>query len=175
MFSAHCVHAAHSVPSAHACVWAKARTHRPCKLGKAEACGRQTARTAHAPRRCRAVAKASSAVEPAQGAGTGSADVVVQTAEPYITHTWRWREHAINYAVRTRVLRSLALVVYLLSADGAVHATAQVAGSGKPILIVHGFGASIGHFRRNIPELAQTHKVCKYGPACGASCCLHRS
>ena len=29
------------------------------------------------------------------------------------------------------------------------------------MLIVHGFGASIGHFRRNIPELAQTHKVRK--------------
>ncbi len=56
-----------------------------------------------------------------------------------------------------------------------MHATAQVAGSGKPILIVHGFEASIGHFRRHIPELAQTHKVCKYGHACGASCCLHRS
>ncbi|KAK9846485.1 hypothetical protein WJX81_005091 [Elliptochloris bilobata] len=61
-----------------------------------------------------------------------SPDAVVQTAEPYITHTWRWRDHTINYAV---------------------------AGCGKPVLIVHGFGASIGHFRRNIPELAQTHKV----------------
>jgi hypothetical protein len=116
MLSAHCVHAAHGVPSAFACVWAKARTRRP---GEAEVYGRQTARTARAPRRRRAVAKASSAVEPAQGASTGTTDVVVQTAEPYITHTWRWREHAINYAVRTRVLRSQALVVYVLSADGA--------------------------------------------------------
>ena len=29
----------------------------------------------------------------------------------------------------------------------------QVAGCGKPVLLIHGFGASIGHFRKNIPAL----------------------
>ena len=29
-----------------------------------------------------------------------------------------------------------------------------VAGSGRPLLLVHGFGASIGHWRKNIPVLA---------------------
>ena len=57
----------------------------------------------------------------------------MQTAEPYITHTWQWRGHNINYAV---------------------------AGCGPPILFVHGFGASLGHFRRNVPALSQTYKVC---------------
>ncbi len=36
---------------------------------------------------------------------------------------------------------------------------AQVAGCGKPVLLVHGFGASLGHWRKNVPALAQTHKV----------------
>ena len=56
----------------------------------------------------------------------------MQTAEPYITHTWQWRGHIINYAV---------------------------AGCGPPILFVHGFGASLGHFRRNVPALSQSYKV----------------
>jgi pimeloyl-ACP methyl ester carboxylesterase len=29
----------------------------------------------------------------------------------------------------------------------------QVAGSGSPILLVHGFGASVGHWKRNIPAM----------------------
>ena len=36
----------------------------------------------------------------------------------------------------------------------------QTAGCGKPVLLVHGFGASIGHFRKNIPALcAAGYKV----------------
>ena len=42
-------------------------------------------------------------------------------------HTWIWRGHKIRYVS---------------------------AGCGKPILLVHGFGASYGHFKRNIPVLA---------------------
>jgi pimeloyl-ACP methyl ester carboxylesterase len=30
-----------------------------------------------------------------------------------------------------------------------------VAGTGKPLLLIHGFGASIGHWRKNIPVLAE--------------------
>ena len=34
-----------------------------------------------------------------------------------------------------------------------------MAGSGPPCLLVHGFGASSGHWRKNVPLLAQAHKV----------------
>lgn len=57
----------------------------------------------------------------------------------------------------------------------------QVAGCGPPVVFVHGFGASIGHFRKNIPALSQSYKVysqfpqsCKvYGSSvssCNAAC-----
>ncbi len=83
--------------------------------------------------------------------------MLVQTAEPYITHTWQWRGHNINYAV---------------------------AGCGPPVVFVHGFGASIGHFRRNIPALAQSYKACSARPvqlqypasilpACMRACTVH--
>lgn len=40
---------------------------------------------------------------------------------------WHWQGHKIRYTV---------------------------AGSGKPLLLIHGFGASIGHWKKNIPVLA---------------------
>ena len=40
---------------------------------------------------------------------------------------WRWQGHKIRYTT---------------------------AGTGKPLLLIHGFGASIGHWRKNIPVLA---------------------
>lgn len=40
---------------------------------------------------------------------------------------WNWQGHKIRYTV---------------------------AGTGKPLLLIHGFGASIGHWRKNIPVLA---------------------
>ena len=40
---------------------------------------------------------------------------------------WNWQGHKIRYTV---------------------------AGEGKPLLLIHGFGASIGHWRKNIPVLA---------------------
>lgn len=46
------------------------------------------------------------------------------TLEPL---TWTWKGHQIQYAVM---------------------------GSGRPLVLVHGFGASIGHWRNNIPALA---------------------
>lgn len=42
--------------------------------------------------------------------------------------TWMWRGHSIQYTVM---------------------------GQGKPLLLIHGFGASIGHWRKNIPPLAE--------------------
>lgn len=41
--------------------------------------------------------------------------------------TWIWRDYPIQYTV---------------------------SGSGKPLVLVHGFGASLGHWRKNIPALA---------------------
>ena len=41
--------------------------------------------------------------------------------------SWTWRNHKIQYCVT---------------------------GVGKPLLLIHGFGASIGHWRKNIPTLA---------------------
>jgi pimeloyl-ACP methyl ester carboxylesterase len=35
----------------------------------------------------------------------------------------------------------------------------QSAGCGEPIVLVHGFGLSSFHYRRNIPELAKQYKV----------------
>jgi pimeloyl-ACP methyl ester carboxylesterase len=43
------------------------------------------------------------------------------------TLTWIWQDHHIAYTVQ---------------------------GSGKPLILIHGFGASIGHWRQNIPVLA---------------------
>ncbi|MGA7937275.1 MAG: alpha/beta fold hydrolase [Kovacikia sp.] len=43
------------------------------------------------------------------------------------TFTWDWKTYAIQYTV---------------------------AGHGQPLLLVHGFGASLGHWRKNIPVLA---------------------
>lgn len=44
------------------------------------------------------------------------------------TQTWTWQGHQIAYTVM---------------------------GSGQPLLLIHGFGACIGHWRQNIPVLAQ--------------------
>ena len=42
--------------------------------------------------------------------------------------TWNWRGHQIKYSVT---------------------------GEGQPLLLIHGFGASIDHWRKNIPVLAE--------------------
>ncbi|CAA0827775.1 alpha/beta-Hydrolases superfamily protein [Striga hermonthica] len=49
---------------------------------------------------------------------------------------WVWKGYAVNYFVYPQI-------------DG------DVAGVSPPLLLVHGFGASIAHWRRNIPTLAQ--------------------
>jgi pimeloyl-ACP methyl ester carboxylesterase len=55
---------------------------------------------------------------------------VVTQLEPSSTLeklTWNWQGHTIKYTV---------------------------VGTGRPLLLIHGFGASLGHWRRNIPALA---------------------
>ena len=48
-------------------------------------------------------------------------------------HTWTWKNHQIQYTVM---------------------------GTGQPLVLIHGFGASIGHWRNNIPTLAaRDHQV----------------
>lgn len=50
-----------------------------------------------------------------------------------VTETWQWRGFPIRY---------------------------QSAGNtGTPLLLIHGFGASSDHWRKNLPELAQTNRV----------------
>lgn len=59
------------------------------------------------------------------------------TAVPYSTHSWEWKDQG-----------------------GEVHKIKwATAGCGKPVLLIHGFGASIGHYKRNIPVLASKYKV----------------
>lgn len=47
--------------------------------------------------------------------------------QPLEQLTWNWQGHTIRYAVQ---------------------------GTGQPIVLIHGFGAAIGHWRNNIPVLA---------------------
>jgi pimeloyl-ACP methyl ester carboxylesterase len=56
--------------------------------------------------------------------------VLTQQLTPATTFeklTWTWRGHKIQYTVK---------------------------GTGRPLVLIHGFGASIGHWRKNIPVLA---------------------
>ncbi|MFN9175261.1 MAG: alpha/beta fold hydrolase [Synechocystis sp.] len=51
----------------------------------------------------------------------------IATEYPLESHVWHWGEYQICYTVQ---------------------------GEGKPIVLIHGFGASIGHWRKNIAPLA---------------------
>lgn len=53
-------------------------------------------------------------------------------SDGWSSHTWKWRGHTIHY---------------------------KTAGCGEPIVLVHGFGLSSFHYRRNIPILAKNYKV----------------
>ena len=93
-------------------------------------------------------------------------DSVVQGVEPYITHSWKWRDHTINYAVSTWTFSLSAWNDFVPCAGNpqlqpSVICRLQVAGCGPPVVFVHGFGASIGHFRKNVPALSQDYKVSK--------------
>ena len=51
----------------------------------------------------------------------------IATTTPFETLNWNWQGHRIQYTVM---------------------------GTGQPLVLIHGFGASIGHWRKNIPVLA---------------------
>ena len=52
---------------------------------------------------------------------------------PIVNRVWEWQGLPINYQ--------------------------QVGDSGPALVLIHGFGASVGHWRKNIPALAQQHRV----------------
>ncbi|MBD2665190.1 hypothetical protein B6N60_02442 [Richelia sinica FACHB-800] len=58
--------------------------------------------------------------------------MTITTSHSQVTHfekrLWNWQDYQIQYTVQ---------------------------GNGQPLLLVHGFGASIGHWRKNIPVLAE--------------------
>lgn len=56
-----------------------------------------------------------------------SSTAATPSSTPLETRFWTWQGHRIAYAVQ---------------------------GSGVPLILIHGFGASIGHWRQNIPVLA---------------------
>jgi len=49
------------------------------------------------------------------------------------TQIWQWRGYPITYQTQGE--------------------------QGPPVILVHGFGASLGHWRKNMPELAKTNRV----------------
>ncbi|HEY9666373.1 MAG TPA: alpha/beta fold hydrolase [Coleofasciculaceae cyanobacterium] len=51
-----------------------------------------------------------------------------QSAKTIEKHLWAWQGYQVQYTVM---------------------------GTGKPLVLIHGFGASIGHWRKNIPALAE--------------------
>jgi pimeloyl-ACP methyl ester carboxylesterase len=59
--------------------------------------------------------------------GVESVTESVAIAPPFEIKNWTWRGYSIRYAVK---------------------------GSGQPLILIHGFGAAIGHWRQNIPALA---------------------
>jgi hypothetical protein len=94
------------------------------------------------PRGARALRRAAAG----DGGGNGSGGVSTGTVDPAAASspsssleelyrscaTWTWRGMRMNYLVR---------------------------GEGPPLLLVHGFGASVGHWRRNIGVLSESYTV----------------
>ncbi|CAM6111154.1 unnamed protein product [Calypogeia fissa] len=62
----------------------------------------------------------------AEPSTTKNLDILPFKPEGY--NYWQWRDHKVHYVVQ---------------------------GEGKPIVLIHGFGASVFHWRYNIPELAK--------------------
>ncbi len=55
------------------------------------------------------------------------------SAYPVSSHYWQWKGQKIRYQ--------------------------QSGTTGPPLLLIHGFGASSDHWRKNLPDLGQTHRV----------------
>ncbi|CAN0401342.1 unnamed protein product, partial [Ectocarpus fasciculatus] len=87
-----------------------------------------TAAPAGEPRGRRELRCAAQQREESGSAAAAAAEVEAVGDVRRVYETWRWRGHNINYRV-----------------EGAEDA--------PPILLIHGFGASVGHFRKNIPTL----------------------
>lgn len=58
--------------------------------------------------------------------------MIVATVTPETDYQWTWRGFQINYR--------------------------QWGEQGSPLLLIHGFGASVGHWRKNLPILGKTHR-----------------
>ncbi|KAJ3678113.1 hypothetical protein LUZ60_001916 [Juncus effusus] len=70
---------------------------------------------------------------PPRSTALGAQGISSELEEIYKScNVWNWRGFNVNYVVK---------------------------GNGPPLLLVHGFGASIGHWRRNIGVLSQTNTV----------------
>ncbi|MEM7555767.1 MAG: alpha/beta fold hydrolase [Cyanobacteria bacterium P01_A01_bin.84] len=52
-------------------------------------------------------------------------------------HLWNWQGHRIQYAITPKRLHG------------------ETPGTCKPLILIHGFGASIGHWQKNIPVFAE--------------------
>lgn len=95
-----------------------------------------------------------------------------QFSKTYTPHSWKWKGHKINYVVSSScgLCSGVSKPVHTVLTMQIL----QTAGCGEPILLVHGFGASAGHYRRLIPVLAKQYKVrsrcCIYSIICGAVC-----
>ncbi|KAJ0252277.1 hypothetical protein HA466_0130920 [Hirschfeldia incana] len=63
---------------------------------------------------------------------SSAASQPIQAFKPEGYNFWEWRGHKIHYVVQ---------------------------GEGLPLVLIHGFGASVFHWRYNIPELAKKYKV----------------
>jgi pimeloyl-ACP methyl ester carboxylesterase len=90
---------------------------------------RRVAAAAAAPPRRRAARAAAAEPASAAEASTSSSAAAAAAAAPWELRSWTWRGHEIRYA-----------------AAGAAGA--------KAVICVHGFGASLGHWRKNAPALA---------------------
>jgi pimeloyl-ACP methyl ester carboxylesterase len=55
------------------------------------------------------------------------------SSHPVSSHQWQWQGQTIRYQ--------------------------QAGTTGAPLLLIHGFGASSEHWRKNLPDLGQTHRV----------------
>jgi hypothetical protein len=88
------------------------------------------------------------------GSEIDSALHTVQQAEPYIAHSWKWRDHKINYAVIVCIKRLYSLVHArtchsLMARDGALH---QHLFAGSRMWTSRGVRARLWSIHRSLPE-----------------------